>query len=148
MKTLIFILILLAFLQTSIIPINLVLIVLVLRVYVTQEKQNLYLAFALGLLISFLTNTPLGFYSISFLVIIELVSLIRKTPFLGHLITVVPLTLTALILQSVLELIFLKQSLIIWLPIIGAVLALPTYFLIRFWEERFVAKNTQIKLKV
>lgn len=147
MKTFIFILILLAFLQTTIIPLDLVLMVLILRVYIVTEKENLFLGFGVGLLISYLSNSPLGFYSLIFLVLIELTQLFRKTPLAGHFLVIAPLMFIMLSLQALALLIFLHQS-INWLQIlVEGLLALPLYLVIKIWEERFVVRG-EIKLKV
>ncbi len=147
MKTFIFILILLSFLQTTIIPLDLSLMVLLLRSYISSEKENLFLGFGVGLMISYLSNNPLGFHSLIFLMLIELTQLFRKTPLAGHFLVIVPLMFTMLSLQSVVVLIFLQPS-INWLQIlIESLLALPLYLIIKIWEERFVVRS-EIKLRV
>lgn len=147
MKTLIFILILLAFLQTTIIPLELVLVVLILRAYIVGGRENLWLGFGLGLLISFLLNHPLGYDSFIYLSLIELATLLRKTPMLGHLLVIVPMVFIFLTLAMLANNLFLQQS-IIWPGIIlASILAFPIYIALHFWEERFIIKE-QIKLKV
>lgn len=148
MKTLIGILVISAFLQSSILPFDLVLLILVLRTYVVNSKENLYFAFFMGLLVSHLNSAPLGFESIIYLIIVQVTRMLSKLPISSNIITVLPLVIFAstlnLVTQSILE-----GSSIRLLPglVIDAVLALPLYIVIRFWEERFVVKS-EIKLKV
>lgn len=147
MKTLVVILVLLAFIQTTIFPVDLVLIIILLRAYIRVDKTNLYLAFAIGLLISFLQQLPLGIYSFTFIVLTQLTHLLSKLPISKNFLSVFPVTFILLSMNE------LNSSLLAgrspdWLRILwGSLLALPLYFVLKFWEERFVVRP-EIKLKV
>lgn len=147
MKTLIVILILLSFLQTTFIPLDLVLLVLLLRALIKTNNSNFYLAFSFGLLLSHLTNTPLGFQSVVFLVLVELAQLINKAPISHNLLTIVPITLVFLSLNSIAMSLLLHQSIQLWPKIVfESVLSLPVYVLLRIWEERFVISDIKLRL--
>lgn len=147
MKTLVVILVLLAFVQTTVIPVDLVLIIILLRAYIRVDKTNLYLAFAMGLLISFLQQFPLGVYSLIFLVLTQLTHLFSKLPILKNFLSVIPVIFILLTANQLVASLPASRSpdwpRIIW----GTVLALPLYFALKFWEERFIVRP-EIKLKV
>ena len=148
MKTLIIILILCAFLQTTILPIDLVLPALIFRSYIVSDKSNLYLAFFFGLLVAHLSGTNLGVQSLIYLLIVELIRVISRIPALNTILTIIPITFLALTFNSVVLAIFNGSSIQLWPEILlESVAALPVYLLIRFWEERFVVRP-EIKLKI
>lgn len=148
MKTLIVILILLSFLQVTLIPLNLVLIALIFRAYIVSEKENLYLAFFFGVLISFLNSLPLGLHSLIYLGIVQSIHLFKKTYFSGNFLVMLPAIAVLLSLNSILISMFQKSSIQLW-PIIfqETLLGVPVYFVLKFWEERFSVKP-EVKLKV
>lgn len=148
MKTLIFILILVSFLQTTIIPINLVLLILILRAYIAGEKTDLYLGFAFGLLLSHLTSTVMGLQSIIFVILIYITHIFSKLPLAKSGLIVIPLIFFCSLVDSFILSLVMKQTLIIWPKIIiESLLTLPIFMLIRFWQERFIS-NTGVKLKI
>lgn len=148
MKTLIAILTILSFLQTTIIPLDLVLIILICRAYLKNEESNLYLAFGFGLLISFLQLTPLGLLSIIYLTIIQFTQLSTRFPLIRRSFLIVPLSLALLSLNQFANYIFFHQSLQLFPRVaIEAFLAWPILFLIKLWEERFVVRK-EVKLKI
>lgn len=148
MKILIVILIITAFLQSTIIPLNLVLIILICRAYVTTEKANLYLAFSFGLLTSHLDLNALGFQSIIYLIIIQMTQILSKSRLATNYLTIVPVSLMLLTLNMVVVSFFTHQSISQWSQVIvESFFALPIYYSIRLWEEKFVVRS-QIKLKV
>lgn len=142
MKTIIIILIFLAFFQTSVWPLNLGLIFILSRAFIRQDKYNLILAFGFGLLFSFLEHMNLGLLSLFFLILVELAYLWSKTPLAKNVLTIVPYIAVNIFLVEL----FLKQQ--IWPQILGEIiLILPTYLLVRFWEERFIVPK-EIKLRM
>ena len=114
MKTLIIILILCAFLQTTILPIDLVLLALIFRSYIVSDKSNLYLAFFFGLLVAHLSGTNLGVQSVIYLLIVQLVRVISKIPALNTILTIIPITFLALTFNSVVLAIFNGSSIQLW----------------------------------
>lgn len=140
-------LILAAFLQATVIPVNLVLIILICRSYIRPERANLILAFAFGLLASHLTLGNLGLNSLIYLVLVQLAQAFSKTRFSVHSLLVVPMTF---ILLSGYELVYSMASNASpgILPGIftESIIALPVFYLIKLWEERFIVQK-DIKLK-
>lgn len=148
MKTLIIILILLSFLQATLIPLDLVLMVLILRAYLVTEKANLYLGFGFGFLLSILSNTILGLHSLILVILIEATHLLKKTPISDNYLVVIPLILITSIIYTAFLSLILQQQLILWPKVAAeAILALPVFLGLKFWEERFVVKE-KIKLKL
>jgi len=137
MKTLILILTIIAFLQTTILPLNLVLIILICRSYTKADKANLYLAFVFGLFSAHLDLTVLGLQSITYLIIVQITESLSKTRLAGNPLLIVPVSLVLLLLTTLeFPKIFLES-----------LLALPILYLIRAWEERFIIRK-EIKLRV
>lgn len=148
MKLFYLILILSIFLQTSFIPFNLCLIILLCRSYVVEERLNLYGAFISGLFLSLLSGQNLGFWALIFLVVVKLASLIRKLPVSTNILTILPLSLILITFVSFLEKIFLNKTIDWRLVTVEVALSLPIFFLVRFWEDRFVVHSeTRLKLK-
>ncbi len=148
MKAFIFILILASFLQTSILPINLGLLLIITRSYIRMEKANLYLAFGFGLLIAFLEHTPLGLYSLIYLILVEAIHLFYKAPILKNFLTVIPVMLGILLVNDIAVSLIRGISIQLFPQIIiEGILILPIYIVLRLWEERFVVRK-DVRLKV
>lgn len=148
MKTLIVVLIISTFLQTTVLSINLVLMILILRSLVRNDVASLYLAFFIGLLMSLLDFKPLGFYSLIYLVAILGSQLVTRLRFSNYLLIIFPVVITFLLGERLVLSWIDKESLQIWPQIAAEIfLILPTYILIRFWEERFIVRG-DIKLRV
>ncbi|MBI2086373.1 hypothetical protein HYT74_03465 [Candidatus Daviesbacteria bacterium] len=147
MKTLIIILILAAFLQTTILPIDLVLLILICRAYVISEKENLYLAFAFGLFTSHLNLISLGLYSLVYLIVVQIVQILSKSNLAGNPLLIMPISLGLITLSKVAESTMTHAAFDFSGVIIATILSLPILYLVRLWEERFVVQK-QIKLKV
>lgn len=148
MKTLLVILIVLSFLQATIVPINLILIILISRSLIKKDKVNLYLAFIFGLLASFFNQSVLGLESILYLLIVEATYISSRSRFANNSLQVIPLVIIFLSLnQSVLS--WYRSESIILIPdlIWETLLSLPVFYIVKFWEERFIV-NKGIKLRV
>lgn len=148
MRVFIAILILGSFLQATIIPINLVAILILVRAYIKVEENNLYLAFFIGLLVSLLENTALGLVSLLYLFLVGAMQLFPKIPISKSLMTSMPFMIVILILNDVATSLIRGSSINIWPQIIfEGILILPIYIALRMWEERFVVRR-EVKLKV
>lgn len=147
MKLFIFILILAAFLQSSFIPINLCLILLICRSLALDEKANYVIGFITGLFLGILTSVNLGFWPLIFVIVVKLVHLSRKSPISAYALTILPLTFSISLLVLYIQTFIFSQTFNITPAITQAALALPLFFLIRFWEERFELRP-EIKLRV
>ena len=140
-------LILFCFLQEAFLPFNLVLLVLVSRAFVVSEKENYYLAFAFGLLLSFLAGFSLGVLSITYLSLVFVIHMFRRIQFVTHPVIVIPIAAVSLFLDSTIRSLFISSSLNLMSFITQIILIIPVYFATLFWEERFIPKK-DIKLKV
>lgn len=147
MKTIIFLFIIAAFIQSSFLPLNLVLIMLICRSLVIEETVNYYLALGSGLLLGILSPLNLGFWPLLFIVIVKLVQLLRKLPVLANLFTVLPISFLILTAVLYLQQLFFGQSIDFKLVVIETLLVLPTFIFFRFWEERFIIKP-ELKLRI
>lgn len=156
MKTLIIVLIIVSFLQTTILPIDLVLLILICRAYIKSDKSNLYLAFAFGLFLSFLNLANFGLESIIFLIIIQVTQMMSRSRLAGNPLLIIPVSLFFLVINQFLVMNqFINQA--VNIPVnfqvfpflkllLGAFLSLPVLYIVRLWEERFVVQKG-IKLK-
>lgn len=148
MKTLIFVLIIVSFIQTTIVPLDLVLLILICRSYVRPDKSILILAFSFGLLNAHLTSITLGLTSIIYLVLVALTESLSKTRLAGNSFLIIPLSLVMLTLNQILQAIFIHVSPQIFPSVFwGGLLSLPIFYLVEGWEERFIVRRA-IKLKL
>lgn len=147
MKTLILILIIAAFLQTTIIPVDLVLLILICRAYIKSDRSNLYIGFAYGLLIAHLNLNVLGIQSLIYISFVQVTQMLSKIRLTGNPLLIVPLTLTLLSLNRVINSLLSHTTWEFSGVILAAFLSLPTLYLIRFWEDRFIVQKG-IKLKI
>ncbi|OGE13995.1 hypothetical protein A3F00_04265 [Candidatus Daviesbacteria bacterium RIFCSPHIGHO2_12_FULL_37_11] len=147
MKTLIVVLILLSFIQVTLVPLNLVLLVLILRAYLYPEKINLYLGFFLGLLISFLESQALGVYSLAYVVFIQSIQMFRKAQFAMHYFVMIPSIVLILSLNLIFPQAVSGSTINLWPDILKeTLLIIPVFFIIKVWEERFVVKP-EVKIR-
>lgn len=147
MKTLIIVLIIVAFLQTTIFPLDLVLLILICRAYIKPDKANLYLSLGLGLLISQLDLSLLGLHSVVYLALITLTSSLSKSPLARNSLLIIPISLVLLFLNQMTISFAAHQTPELAKVIFESLLALPILYFIRLWEERFIVRK-DIKLKV
>lgn len=147
MISLILSLILLVFLQEAFLPFNLVLLIIVSRTFVAPEKENYYLAFFFGLLLSFLAGYQLGILSMIYLIIVMAISIFKKIQFATHPLIVIPVAAAALLIDAIIKSLMLSSSINYWSILPQVILVVPVYFIVLFWEERFVPRK-DIKLKV
>lgn len=148
MKTLIIGLIIASFLQSTILPLNLVLIILICRAYIKSERNNLYLAFAFGLLNSHLNLNTLGLQSIVYLLIVQIAEGLSRSPLAANYLTIVPISLALLSLNMTATSLITQQSFALMPQVlVESLFSLPILYLVRVWEERFVIRK-DIKLRV
>lgn len=147
MKLFTFILLIAAFLQTSFLPLDLCLILLVCRSYAIHQPNNYFLALLTGLFLGILTSTNVGFWPIIFVTAVLIIHLVRLLPITSRFLTVVPVAFLILLGSDMAANFFLRLPFNFWYPAIGSLIALPIYVAIKEWEERFVAKPG-IKLRL
>lgn len=148
MKTLIVILIVCSFIQSTILPVDLVLIILICRSFVKSDKSNLILAFGFGLLNSYLNLNLLGFQSLVYLILVVVTESLSKSRLAGNLFLIIPLSLLLMSINQAVLSIFTNHSIRLFPKILlESLLSLPIIYLIRLWEERFIVRKG-IKLRV
>lgn len=147
MKLFAFALLIASLIQTSFLPIDLCLVLLICRSYAVHNPNNYFLALLAGLFLGILTSTNIGFWPIFFVITVLVIHLIRLLPITGRFLTVVPVAFLILLAGEMVANVFLRVPLNYWYPAIGSLIALPIYIAIKEWEERFVAKPG-IKLKL
>lgn len=147
MLTLIIGLIILSFLEATWLKFSLVILVLIIRSFISPQRSNYYLAFGFGLLLGSLTHQTLGVLSLFFLILVKIIHLIRTSQFVSYWLFILPLTLGLLLLFYFLEMLIFKSNVSLSIILIQMILVLPIYILVRFWEERFVPQK-EIRLKV
>ncbi|MCL4367469.1 hypothetical protein M1563_04860 [Patescibacteria group bacterium] len=147
MSAIVLFLILLSFLEATILPGPWVLVALIARSFIIDSKSNYYLAFAFGLLIALLTATPLGILSLIYLIIVKIVHLLSKLPFSSKWWMVVPICLVMLILAEGLQSLVFHYSINFIQIILQTIASVPLYFLLRIWEERFYPQK-EVRLKI
>ncbi|TSC88256.1 MAG: Uncharacterized protein G01um10147_161 [Microgenomates group bacterium Gr01-1014_7] len=148
MKTLILILIILSFIQTTILSLNLVLIILIARSLIRPERNNLTAVFCFGLLISHLTLQPLGYLSLIYLILVQATLVLSKSRLSANPFLIIPLTGVLSTLNLTAVALLAHQSTVLMPQIfIESFLALPIFYSLRLWEERFIVRK-EIKLRV
>lgn len=147
MKTLLLFITLFAFLQSAFLPVNLVLVLLIARSLIIDDRENLYLAFFGGLILSFLTQINLGYYPILFLAVVKLSGMFKMLPVSFNLLMVFLSGALIVALTTTVNRLVIGQYVEVWPHLMEAVLVIPTYFFVKLWEERFVVKS-HMKLKM
>ena len=147
MRGLIVILIFACLIQSTFLPINLVLMILIIRSFIVDSKSNFYLAFIFGLVVSLLQGQIIGPISLINLFSIALVSVLKKSQIAQNLITLMLVGVTLLTVDHIIESVIIQTSIDFKLVIYHIVIFIPVYLLVRFLEERFVVQK-EIKLKI
>lgn len=137
------ILIIFAFLQSTILPFNLVLIFLLLKAYFFNQRSTLYMAFFAGLLLSLLLNLPLGFLSIIYIFLTQAIHIISRLTFASNVLALFPLLFITLALDRFLISLYLKESMTLFPGVLVEVaLAIPMYILLRLLDEKLNIKSS------
>lgn len=133
--------------QVSVVNFDLVILVIVARSFLVYSRSNYYLAFALGLLVSLLSGTPLGLMSIFYLLVVKIIHLFRRSTLSEYWLAVLPLSLALLGLNYLWQKVVIGTTLDLSTSIWQLLLLIPIYLIVGFWEERFSVRE-QIKLKI
>lgn len=148
MKTLITILIILSFLQTTILPVNFVLIILICRTFIRNDKSNLYLAFGFGLLLSHLSLVLVGSLSILYIILIFFAQLLSTSRFVNNILFLFPFGIFALLADHFAASRLLNTSFSFSFSLFFSFfMIIPVFFLLKLWEERFIVRK-DIKLRM
>jgi cell shape-determining protein MreD len=136
-----------AFIQSTLVPINLVLLILMARSFETTDKANYFLAFFFGTLFSLLSGFPLGSLSLAYLVMVAFIYFIKKVEFSSHWLILLPLSLALFSADCFLQGFLMGSSFNLRIVFGEIMLILPVFLLVKFWEERFIPE-TNVKLKL
>lgn len=147
MKTFLLVLSLFAFLQSAFLPINMVLVLIIARSLVVEDRENLFAAFFGGLILSFLAQVNLGYYPLLFIFIVKIAGMLKKLPVSFNYLMVFLSGIFLITIGTLLNSFFIGINFEIYSHIIEAILVLPVYYLIKFWEDRFIVKP-HMKLRV
>lgn len=132
--------------QSSLVDLDLVAAFLIARSFTSYGESNMYLAFGFGLLTSLLTGGILGQSSLVYLVFVLITQFIKVLPVHANWLTILPLSLGLFFLQQIFIYLIYQVSIDLKTVLIHSLLVLPIYVLLKFWEERFVAKE-ELKIK-
>lgn len=147
MKTLLLLITLFAFLQSAFLGVNLVMVILIARALVVSDRENLFLAFFGGLILSFLTQVNLGYYPLIFILIVKLGELVKTFPVSFNLFMIFLSGAVLVAIAGGLNVVFINQEMSLYTHLFEAILVVPFYFFIKLWEERFVVKS-HMKLRM
>lgn len=136
-----------AFTQSAFLPFNLVLVLLVARSLAVEDRNNLVLAFAGGLVLSFLTQVNLGYWPLVFILTVKLTAMVKKLPISFNPLIIFLSGSVIVLLVALTGSLFINEKIQIFSHIIESVLIVPVFYLVRAWEERFVVKGA-IKLRM
>jgi hypothetical protein len=148
MRPFLIILILAVFIQSSFIPLNLVLVLLIVRVFVVEDTANYWFGLLSGTMLGILTSVNLGFWTLFFLLAVKLIYLIRKNSLTHNTFAIVPIAFIFCLLAGFYEKLFLSQTVNFYKISAEALITFPFYIFFRYWEERFIVKrDTKLKLR-
>lgn len=147
MKLFIFGLILAIFLQTTLLPLNLCLVLFCVRSLVKAQKSTLYISLIFGVLLGILSSVNIGFYPLIFLLSIKSIEVFKASYLYNNIIFFLPILFIIYLIISLLSGLILGLSFSFMQVIFETLISVPFYFLIKFWEERFIVRP-QIKLKL
>ena len=147
MKLLTPLLIIAALVQTSFLPVNIVLVILICKSYLYEEKSNYFLAFLGGIILSVLSSSNLGFWPLILLLVVKTSHILRKLPIVTSIFTASILVGIILILLAFMEQFLFKKSIAVKEIIWGTLFSLPIYFILQIWQDRLLFRH-DIKLKI
>lgn len=128
-------------LYSTLIPWDLTLVLLITRTSLVSDKSGYFLAFWFGLLNSYLLNQPLGLLSFSYILIVFLITQIKRSTLSLNWLNVLLLSLVLTILHQILKIVTNHASIDFKEVLAQNLIVLPLYFLVLVWAERFVVKR-------
>lgn len=137
-------LIIITLVQSALFPFDILFLILIIRSLVIPGKGNYYLGFFLGLLASVLTNSPLGWVSLCYLLTIKIASIISAQALKTHFLWCLPLSFLLVIFNSLLNKFLSGTSFSYGNIIYQMAFVLPIYFLYILLEDRLVSNNSNI----
>lgn len=134
------ILVLLSFIQVSLLPFNLVFLVLIASSFAKSNPSSLWLGFGFGLLVAFLSGTPLGLLSLIYVLAIESIGIIKKTPFVSQKLFIVPVAFLLIMFEQIILKFSLGSTLDLRSGLIQTILCTIIYFSIEFFSSGFTPR--------
>lgn len=147
MKLIILLIILSAFLQTTFIPLNLVLLFIIARSFALSDDANFLLSFIAGIFVALLSSQNIGIYPIIFLSVTQIIYWFKKLPFSTNILLIIPVFLLICTGVSYIEQTIFHQSFNIFKIIFETLIGTSIFIFVKFWEERFIVKP-QLKLRM
>ncbi len=140
-----FFFIILTFVQSTIVPLNLLLLAVISFTVLNASTKSLFLLFGIGLLTDLILLRPLGETSLFFLVLGFLIMLYGQKYQADNPLFILIFTIVATLVENKL---FLGSF--VWsMVVIHLVLILPAFFLMRLGHEMITRNNSQqLKLKI
>lgn len=139
-------LIFITFFQETVWSWDFLLIILICRSFIIDEKNNYYLALALGILVALISGMPLGIMSFFYLISVKAARMIKALPISSSW-AVLPLSLVLLLLGQVIRSRQLGLDIDVTMLILKIGMVPIVYLLVKFWEDRFIP-GQGIKLKL
>ncbi len=136
-----------AFLQTTVINLQLSLMILLSAALLRRDNLALYLSLFAGILIGTLSGINLGYYSLVYLAIVQGIRIYRRAPIHGNILFIAPAAVSAFFVFQLASLIYLHTSLDLVKIIFDSLIFVAFYWLIQFFEDR-LNSNTEIKLRL
>jgi hypothetical protein len=147
MRFFILLLVIAIFLQTSFVPINLVLILMIARSFIVEDMANYYIAFFAGLMLGIMSIYNIGFWPLVLLIVVKVLNLSKKLPLSKSPLTIGLVVLIIITLVSYLESQIYHQT-FEWIKVvIESVITITLVYLMRLLDQRSVVKP-EIKLKI
>ena len=147
MKIFILLLLIAIFLQTSFVPLNLVLILMISRAFIVEDIANYYIAFFAGLFLGIMSIYNIGFWPLVLLIVVKLLNLSKKLPLSKNAFTIGLVALIIVSGVSFLEAKIYHQTFEWAKVLIESIITIPLVYLMRIWEHRYVVKP-ELKLKI
>jgi hypothetical protein len=135
------------FMQTTFLPINLALVLIIARSLLVEDRRNYIIAVIGGVILGLLASQNIGVWALVFLIITKAIFLVKKLPVSAGWIFIFPVSGVIIILASLLEGKLLNQNLNTVKIVIEVFMTVPIYILMKYTLERFGA-TSEIKLKL
>lgn len=140
-------LVLLSFIQASLLPFDLVILIILVRSFLVVSNSNYYLAMGMGVIVSLLTGLPLGSHSLMYIIAVKMMQLLKKSAFASHLTAGIALTVVILMIYGFSSQWILGISYDLKTLLFQILLFFPSYLVIIFLEDR-ITINSDIRLKI
>lgn len=136
-----------ALIQSSVLPINLVAVILTAQAYQHRTETVYYLAMIGGLFLGLLGSINLGIYPLILLVFVQLILFVRMLDFTQRLWLAWPLILVAIVGLNYAEVWALGHQFQIWKVVAESLLWIPLVWFLQFWNRHFEVNQIRLRIK-